>query len=59
MARHGKSRSDIAELLGTTRESVRRRLNGDVTFRVDELQKIARYLGVPIAALIGEVEQTA
>lgn len=54
MARHGKNQTDIAELLDTSRESVRRRLRGHVSFRIDELQKIAVYLGVPVADLIGE-----
>lgn len=54
MARRGKNQTDIAALLETSRESVRRRLHGLVAFRIDELQKIALYLGVPIADLIGE-----
>lgn len=59
MARHSKTQADIAELLGTTRQAVSRRLAGQVSFRIDELQKIADALDMSLANLVGEQKASA
>lgn len=59
MARRGTTQLQIAALLDTSRESVRRRLHGTVTFRIDELQKIAQYLDIPLLELIDDEKASA
>lgn len=45
---------ELARALGITQQAVSRRLVGAVAFRVDELQKIAALLGVPLQQLLVE-----
>lgn len=52
VARKGKNQGDLAKLLGITRQGISQRMLGRVDFRVSEVQKIADYLGVPMAALL-------
>lgn len=59
MARRGTTQLQIAALLDTSRESVRRRLHGTVTFRIDELQKIAQYLDIPLLDLVDDEKASA
>jgi transcriptional regulator with XRE-family HTH domain len=60
MARKGAwTQGLLAEAIGFSRESLRRRLNGDVSFRIDELQIIACCLGVPLSVLIDSPESVA
>ena len=54
MARNGKTQTDLAQLLGITRQSVSQRMLGRVDFRVSEVQAIATSLNVTVADLIGE-----
>lgn len=47
-----KTQSDLAEVLGFTRQAVSRRLTGQTDFSVTELQKLAEFLDVPPADLL-------
>lgn len=61
LARRKMSAADLARRIGTKPQVLSRRMTGDVAFDLDELQIIARELGVSVAALIGETgadEQT-
>ena len=52
MARQRKRQSDLGEVLGLTQGAVSKRMSGIVALDVDELGKIAGFLGVDVAALI-------
>ena len=50
MGRQGWSHQRLADALGTlTRQSLGRRINGEIPWDVAELEKIAAALGVPVA----------
>lgn len=55
MARQRKRQADLGEVLGLTQGAVSKRLNGAVALDVDEVGKIARFLDVPVASLLGTV----
>jgi transcriptional regulator with XRE-family HTH domain len=59
LARGKHPHQDIAELLGLSRMSIHRRLTGETPFRADELGKIAKHIGVPVAELLGEQRASA
>lgn len=59
MARQNKTQADLAELLGVTRQSVSRRMVGQVDFGISELTTIAEFLDVPIADLLGGEKASA
>ena len=52
MARHGRTTNELAALLNLSRSSVNRRLRNDLEFTLDEIDKVATWLCVPIAALV-------
>lgn len=54
MARKRKSLRDVAGVIGVSHESVRQRLNGEVSFRSDELVLLADELGVPAAQFVSQ-----
>jgi hypothetical protein len=50
MGRQGWTNTRLAEAVGTrTRQSVGKRINGEIPWDVAELEKIAAALGVPVA----------
>ena len=52
MARQRKRQADLGEVLGLTQGAVSKRMSGAVALDVDELARIAEFLGVPVDALI-------
>lgn len=56
LARAGISGRQIARDLEWGQGPTARRLSGEVQFRVDELAKIAAYLGVPISLFVDHVQ---
>lgn len=55
LARRKLTQKDLAEGAGISEAVVSRRLNlVDVAFRVDQLERIAAFLGVPPSVLLGE-----
>ena len=52
LARRSLSQTDLARMLGTTQQAISRRMSGKVPFNTDELNAIAKQLGVPVASLI-------
>lgn len=52
MARQQRSQRQLALALGYTQQAVSRRLAGHVAIDVDELDAIARFLGVSVARLM-------
>ena len=52
MARQRKKQADLGEALGLTQGAVSKRMSGIVVLDVDELAKIAGFLGVPVDALV-------
>jgi transcriptional regulator with XRE-family HTH domain len=60
LERQGVSARELSRRLSVSQPYIHRRLNGDVQFRVDELDKIAAVLGVPVATFLsGEAEAVA
>jgi len=53
LAARGIDQTELVPVLGISRNSVSRRVNGSVRFHIDELETIADYLGVPLAELLG------
>lgn len=51
LARRRVSQAELAVLLGLTRQSISRRLNGEVPFRDGEVNRIADHLSVDVATL--------
>lgn len=49
-ARAHLTQSDLAGILGLSRMSVSRRMNGKVRFSTDELTSLATAFGVPVAS---------
>ena len=54
MAKRGISVSDLAEVLDSSEDSVRRRLRGDVEFDLTEIIKILDYFQSTFEELFGE-----
>lgn len=54
LARQRKTQGDLAVALGISQQSVSRRMTGAQPFDVDELHRIAAWLGVPVSALLAE-----
>jgi transcriptional regulator with XRE-family HTH domain len=54
MAKKGKDQGDIAEVLGISRQQISLRLRGKIPIRVDELEKIAKFLQVPASQFLAE-----
>ncbi len=54
LARRGVRQMDIAELLGLHPSQITSRINGDIDWRLSELQAMAAHLNVPISRLIDE-----
>lgn len=52
MARQRKRQGDLGDVLGLTQGAVSKRLSGIVALDVDEVGKIAAFLGVPVSSLI-------
>jgi predicted XRE-type DNA-binding protein len=53
-ARQNISHSHLAELIGITRMSMSRRMNGSVQFKYDELLAVSRVLNTPVGVFFGE-----
>jgi transcriptional regulator with XRE-family HTH domain len=47
-----RTRGQLALILGLSMPSVSRRLKGDISFTIDELERIADWLDVPCSRLI-------
>lgn len=52
MARQRKRQTDLGDVLGLTQGAVSKRMSGTVALDVDEVGKIASFLGVPVSALL-------
>lgn len=52
MARQRKRQADLGEVLGLTQGAVSKRMSGTVALDVDEIGKIADFLGVPVSSLL-------
>lgn len=48
MARQQRQQTDLGEFLGVKQPTISRKLAGKTEFRIDELEKIAEFLGVPV-----------
>jgi transcriptional regulator with XRE-family HTH domain len=59
LARRRASGREMARALGWSFTTTARRLNGSSPFDIDELDAVARYLGVPVAALLPQREAAA
>lgn len=55
MARYQLSQSSLAAELGVSQTQVSKRLRGHVTFDLDELDIVARFLGTTVVELLGGV----
>ncbi len=58
MKKDGRQQADLAKHLNISIYSVSRRLNGRHDFKIDELETIATWLGVPINQLALDEEAT-
>ena len=52
MARHEKTQTDVAAILGMSQNGVSRRLRGQTAWRLSELRALAAALDVPLTALV-------
>lgn len=52
LARRKSSQGDLAGVLSLSQPAIHRRMTGKVAWRVDELTKVAEYLGVPVSDLV-------
>jgi len=52
MARQRKRQADLGEVLGLTQGAISKRMSGKIALDVDELGKIAAFLGIDPATLI-------
>lgn len=59
MARQGVRQWQLAAHLNLPQTAISRRLKGDITFDLGELEKVADFLGVPAAQLLAEPATTA
>jgi transcriptional regulator with XRE-family HTH domain len=56
MARQRKTGVGLAEALGLSQQTVSRRLTGQITFSLDELDRVAVWLGVDVLTFFPERE---
>lgn len=54
--RSGVSQQELAAGAGLSQPAMSRRMNGEVEFRVDELQAIAAFLEVPLEQLLAPAD---
>lgn len=54
MARRGRTQRDLGALLGMSQPTVSGRMTGRTDFTITELRAVARWLGVPLTALLGD-----
>lgn len=54
MARRSVSQTSLALQLSLSQASVSSRLRGEVAFDVNELERVARFLGVPVTVLVAD-----
>lgn len=54
LARRDKTQADLAAVLHLSTAAVSRRLSGQVPWDLVELDATARFLGLPVSALIGK-----
>lgn len=59
MARQRRASRDLAALLGIDQGSASLRLQGERSFRAEELARVAEWLGVPVSQFIPESESVA
>lgn len=52
LARHNRSRTEVAALLGLSRTALWNRLRGETEFSISELEKIADLVGVPVTEFV-------
>ena len=52
VARVGVTQADLAQILGMSRSAVSLRYTGRVAWRIDELERVARYLNFPVTDLL-------
>lgn len=56
MARQRKRMADLADVLGISYATLNRRLTRNRSFRLDELELIAAYLGTTVTSLLGRAD---
>lgn len=49
----GRSVKEVADVIGVSESTARRRLKGELQFTVGEIQLLAQYLDQPVSALMG------
>jgi transcriptional regulator with XRE-family HTH domain len=59
LARRNESQGSLAERLNMTQQALSRRISGRQAFKVDELQRVADALEVPISDLYGTEQASA
>jgi transcriptional regulator with XRE-family HTH domain len=59
MARAGVTQVQLGAHLGMAQSAISKRLKGDTPWRVDELQRVAAYLDIPLSTLLPEREPAA
>lgn len=59
MARNNYKARDLSCILSISESSAQRRMNGEVKINLDELDLVARWLEVPVFALLPEKRSTA
>lgn len=57
LARRDKSQVDLAKMCGWTAPAFSRRMNGEVPWSTDELDKIAFVLSIPVTDLTNPVQR--
>ncbi|MDI6911450.1 helix-turn-helix transcriptional regulator [Nocardioides sp.] len=55
-ARRRVTDADIANAIGASRSAINDRMNGRAKFQIDELQRIAAFLDVPLEQLLAPAE---
>lgn len=58
IAELGYRQADLAGVLGVSQQSVSKRLTGKVPFDVNELEKVATWLGYSVVQLLGDAGAT-
>lgn len=52
IARQRRTQGDLAQALGWTQQYLSRRLTGATPLSLDDVEKLARILGIPLAELV-------
>lgn len=52
LGRHRRTQTATADHLGMSQTAVSRRLNGEVPFDINEVHSLAKWLGIPVMALL-------